>query len=93
MFRVFQYNRKFISFWLRFCVFTKEMTQFNQSITSSSWDHIKVPHVIGFSGTKDNTSLFPAYMKMLESENERIKGTDGKMVDLLLENTIDVIDL
>ena len=93
MYSVFKENRKCISFWLRFCVFPKDMNQFNESITSSSWDHIRVPHCIGFSGTKDNCRLFPTYIKMVESENTRIKGTDGKMLDMLLEHTSEVMEV
>jgi hypothetical protein len=60
------------------------MIQFNTSITSSSWDHSKVSYSIGFSGTKDNSKLFPTTIRLKKSENKRIRGTDGRMIDLLL---------
>ena len=75
------------------CVFPKDMIQFNNSITSSSWDHSNVEAAIGFSGTKDIRRLFPTYIKFLMNDNQRIKGTDGKMLDMLLQNTLEVIDI
>ena len=69
------------------------MIQFKQSITSSSWDHSNVSRSIGFSGTKDNHRIFPTYIKYKANENLRIKGTDGKMLTMLMENTRDVIDI
>ena len=69
------------------------MIQFNNSIVSSSWDHSNVSHSIGFSGTKDIKRLFPTYLKYKINKNLRIKGTDGKMVDMLLKNTTNVLDI
>ena len=69
------------------------MKQYNSSITSSAWDHSNVKASIGFSGTKDIRRLFPTYIKFKMNENLRIKGTDGKMLDMLMENTLDVIDI
>ena len=69
------------------------MTQFNCSITSSSWDYSNVAKSIGFSGTKDIHRLFPTYINFKMSYNLRIKGTDGKMLDMLMENTLDVVEI
>lgn len=69
LFDCFKNNRKFISFWLINCVFTKDMKQYKQSITSSSWDHSDVPLALGFSGTKDLHRLFPTYLSYEESVN------------------------
>ena len=91
LFGTFHRNRKCIAFWLKKCVFPKDMIQFNNSITSSSWDHSNVKESIGFSGTKDNRRLFPTYIKYKTNENLRIKGTDGKMLNMLMEHTTDVI--
>ena len=93
LFEVFRKNRRCIAFWLMKCVFPKDMVQFNSSITSSSWDLSNVKKAIGFSGTKDIRRLFPTYIKFRTNENLRIKGTDGKMLDMLLQNTLDVIDI
>ena len=32
-------------------------------------------------------------MKLIESSNNRIKGTDGKMLDMMLEHTLQVVDV
>ena len=64
------------------------MGQYLNSITSSTWDHSDVPYSIGFSGTKDMHRLFPKYLKYEESVSHRIKGTDGKMIDMLLDQTL-----
>ena len=69
------------------------MPQFKDSITSSSWDHSNVSRSIGFSGTKDNSRLFPYYISLINSENDRIRGTDGQMLDLLLLNVLSVEEI
>ena len=84
LFEIFRKNRRCVAFWLKGCVFPKDMIQFNDSITSSSWDHSNVEASIGFSGTKDIHRLFPTYIKFQLNENLRIKGTDGKMLGMLL---------
>ena len=90
---MFRFNRKFIAYWLKFCVFEKDTAQFESSITSSSWDHANVRSLVGFSGTKDNCKLLPTYVKLINSESEVIMGTDGRMLDLFIENTLEVIDV
>lgn len=64
------------------------MTQFKSSITTSSWDHINVKSCIGFSGTKDNRRLLPSYVSLISSDSIDIVGTDGKMLDLFIENVL-----
>ena len=93
LFEIFHRNRKCVGFWLKKCVFPKDMIQFNNSITSSSWDHSRVDECIGFSGTKDNHRLFPTYIKYKTNENLRIKGTDGKMLNMLMEHTTNVLTI
>lgn len=67
------------------------MIQFEHSITSSSWDHADVLACIGFSGTKDNSRLLPTYVRLIQSDNLDILGTDGKMLDLMIENVLNVV--
>ena len=88
LYEVFKMNRKFIGFWLVNCILPDDMQQFWESITSSTWDHSDVPYSLGFSGTKDLHRLFPTYLEYEESINKRIRGTDGKMLEMLLENTL-----
>lgn len=84
LYSAFRFNRKFISYWLKHCVFSKDMAQFKNSITTSSWDHANVKSCIGFSGTKDNCRLLPSYVSLIHSDNLDILGTDGKMLEMLL---------
>lgn len=90
LYEVLKFNRKFIDFWLVNCVFPKDMLQYRHSIISSTWDHASTKHSLGFSGTKDMHRLFPTYLNYENSANLRIRGTDGKMLDMLLENTLDI---
>ena len=55
-----------------------------QSITASSWDLAKVNKSVGFSGTKDNHWLFPSYLHWKPSKSLSIKGTDGRMLSLMI---------
>jgi hypothetical protein len=68
-------------------VFPKDLRQYVDSITSSAWDLANVTTAVGFSGTKDNRWLFPTYLKYSECSSRQIKGTDGKMIDLLAKCT------
>lgn len=67
MYESFRMNRKFIAYWVKNCVFAKDMAQFELSMTSSSWDHAKVKSCLGFSGTKDNCRLLPTYVELINS--------------------------
>ena len=77
-------------YWLNNCVFPKDLKQFEQSISASSWDISYVERSIGFSGTKDNRWLLPERLKWECSQNDSINGTDGKMIHLMLHHTISV---
>ena len=41
--------------------------------------------VVGFSGTNDNRSLLPLQVRAQDTEDDTIKGTNGRMVHLLLQ--------
>lgn len=93
LYNAFRKNRKFISYWLQNCVFEKDMAQFKHSITSSSWDHANVKSSIGFSGTKDNCRLLPTYMRLISAGNKEIEGTNGKMLDMLIQHVLEVREI
>jgi hypothetical protein len=69
------------------------LAQYTKSITSSSWDLADSKNSVGFSGTKDTHWLFPEYIYLKESTNDEINGTDGKMIQLMLDNTIDALEI
>lgn len=60
------------------------MIHFPNTITSSCWDLACVKDSVGFSGTKDYALLFPSYIKYKPSDNVTIRGTDARMIDLVL---------
>ena len=37
--------------------------------------------------------LFPQYLTFEHSMNNRIKGTDGKMVSMVFENVLDIVEI
>ena len=51
---------------------------------ASAWLHTCL-QVVGFSGTNDNRSLLPLQVRAQDTEDDSIKGTNGRMVDLLLQ--------
>ena len=93
LFEAYRFNYKFISFWLINCVLPNDMVQYLETLTSSSWDHSDVKKSIGFSGTKDMHQLFSHNLKFEHSSNNRIKGTDGNMIELVFKNTLDIIEV
>ena len=69
------------------------MTQYLKSITASSWDLADSKNSCGFSGTKDTHLTIPGYLHQKMSNNHEIKGTDGKMISLLIQNTLGVHEI
>ena len=59
----FKNNRSTIAFWLSKCVFPDDFRQYEQSISSSSWDLSYVEDSVGYSGTKDSRWLLPHRLK------------------------------
>ena len=53
-------------------------------MTASSWDLADSKNSLGFSGTKDTHFLLPTYLTLIESPNDEINGTDGKMISLII---------
>ena len=62
-------------------------------MTASSWDLADSKNSLGFSGTKDTHFLLPTYLTLIESPNDEINGTDGKMISLIIENTLKVVKI
>ena len=89
LYEIFKFCRPTIAFWLNQEIFPKNLRQHVESISSSSWDIANAEQSTGFSGTKDNRWLFPSQLKWSPSSNLQIRGTDGKMIDLLLHHTLD----
>lgn len=83
-------SRAVCFFWLKHCVFPVDLLQHEESITSSLWDIANMPDSLGFSGTKDNHYLFPSYVKYSPIPIPIIQSTDGKMANLLIDNTISI---
>ena len=69
LFKYFQHARGTIAFWLTHCVFPKDLQQYVESITASSWDIADSKFSLGFSGTKDTRWVFPHYLNMITSDN------------------------
>lgn len=84
MYACFRKCRATISFWLTRIVFPVDLRQFINSITSSSWDIADCKNSIGFSGTKDIRWIFPAQLSWVPSQDDEIRGTDGKNISFLL---------
>jgi hypothetical protein len=85
---VYQFNMAAINFWLATCVFPRETMQFPQRLIANAC-HLasnKNDANMGFSGTKDNRLLLPPQVELRIPEDDTLIATDGKMVDLLLEN-------
>ena len=93
LFECFKNCRSTISFWLVFCVFPTDLTQYLKSITASSWDLADSKNSSGFSGTKDTHWILPEYLHLKMNTNHEIKGTDGKMISLLIQNTLGVHEI
>jgi hypothetical protein len=82
---VYAHNMTAVDFWLATCVLSRESMQFPHRLVSSAFhlaDNVQ-KRVTGFSGTKDNTLLLPLQMQQMHPECAELKGTDGRMLDLV----------
>jgi hypothetical protein len=93
LFKSFKNCRSTISFWLICCVFPTDLAQYLQSITASSHDLADSKYSSGFTGTKDTRWTMPEYLNLRMSANHEIKGTDGKMISLMLNHTLGVKEI
>ena len=97
--RYFSRNRRTINFWLNNCVFPVEMQQYPQRISSNAWHlaHNKDNCVVGFSGTNDNHRLLPLQVRQYfaaegdSSDLRDLFATNGKMLDVIVENTLECV--
>jgi hypothetical protein len=90
LYDIFKKNRKTVAFWLIKCVFPIDLVQFKENICSSSFDLADVSESIGFSGTMDNHWILPNKIKYTPCQTPSIKGTDGKMIYLILNYTKEI---
>ena len=88
-------NPRTIDFWLNTCVFPSELQQYPHRLTATAWHltNVECGSTVGFSGTNDNHRILPLQVKQYFSkENNRIwrqiEGTNGKMVDMILQTTL-----
>ena len=88
---VFSHNMAMIDFWLNYCVFPRDTKQFPQRMTANSWHVAENPRggsaVVGFSGTNDNHRLLPLQVRQAELDEPSLRGTNGKMLSLVLLHT------
>ena len=82
-------NYEVVNFWLNFIVLPGETTLCPRSIATNSWflAQNKNGAINGFSGTNDNHRLLPLQVrKSREDALPSLSGTNGKMLDLILQN-------
>ena len=93
VFNVYRYNVEVINHWLNYIILPVETMQYPSRLQHSAW-HLAdnaLGTAVGFSGTRDNSRLLPLQMKQAEVEEDPkvpfpIRGTDGKMLEHILEN-------
>ncbi|KAI9348499.1 hypothetical protein BDR26DRAFT_701617 [Obelidium mucronatum] len=83
--KVYKRSTEAINFWLEKCVFPKDTQLYAQRIMSSSWDLASSDRAVGFSGTKDSHFLLPAQVQQKDPTDEALLGTDGMMLEKLIE--------
>eukprot|EP00775_Hariotina_reticulata_P001981 gene1981-2303_t len=82
----FSHNMAAVNFFLSNCVLPTDMQQYPLRLTGTSWDLAEnsAGAVVGFSGTNDHHRLLPLQVHQAEPADEQLKGTNGKMLDLLM---------
>ncbi|KAL7561124.1 hypothetical protein ACA910_009179 [Epithemia clementina (nom. ined.)] len=105
----FDRNMETVNFWLNTCVFPEEMQHFPQRMTATAWNLAENPEggwLVGFSGTNDNHRQLPLQVKQYfaksnhhydspEAERiwESLMGTNGLMIDCILNSTLEFVQL
>ena len=87
--RTYRRNMLTINFWLNNCVLPSETLQYPHSLVATSW-HLAANarrEVAGFSGTKDSELLLPLAVRQTEPGDAVLRGTDGKMLQCILDNS------
>ncbi|TMW55333.1 hypothetical protein Poli38472_013224 [Pythium oligandrum] len=85
---VYRYCMGTINFYLNRIVFPRDTRQYPQRLARSAWDLVRGPRNVGFSGTNDNHRLLPLAVTQREPDEPSLRGTNGKMLDLLLQYSI-----
>ncbi|KAH9126266.1 hypothetical protein AeMF1_003292 [Aphanomyces euteiches] len=81
-------SMEFINFWLIRCVFEADLAQHPACISVSSWDLAETGHGKGLLATNDTTFVLPLQVTSSNPFIPSILGTNGRMVDRLLNHTL-----
>ena len=83
----FGHNMGAINYWLNACVLKQQTMQFPKRLVTNAWNLTDNAHgaVIGFSGTQDNNLLLPLHVHQDSGADPVLRGTDGKMLKLILD--------
>ena len=93
--KYFSFNICTINFWLNGIVFPVETMQFPHRLEATAWDiaHNSQNKVAGFSGTNDERIIMPSSLKWTEQSDLSLVGTDGKMLQLLLQSKFEPLNV
>ncbi|ETK90638.1 hypothetical protein L915_05632 [Phytophthora nicotianae] len=76
-----------INFFLNMCVFPRDTTQYSQCLSRTAWNLAAGDNNIGLSGTNNNHRLLPLSVQQCEPNEPLLVGTNGKMIDKILQVT------
>ncbi|RHY27783.1 hypothetical protein DYB32_006532, partial [Aphanomyces invadans] len=79
-----------INFWLRRCVFPKDMAQYPARIATSAWNLAHTARAKGFSGTNETNPILPVQIVPKEPPLPELLATNGLMLDSLMTHTVAV---
>ncbi|KAE9317256.1 hypothetical protein PF008_g18790 [Phytophthora fragariae] len=85
--RVYKFCMEMINFYFNTCVFPKDTQQYPQRLSRTAWNLAAGDNNIGFSGTNDNHRLLPLSVTQREPNEHSLLGTNGKMIDKILQVT------
>ncbi|KAG6583091.1 uncharacterized protein IUM83_06183 [Phytophthora cinnamomi] len=85
--RSYKFCMEAINFYLNTCVFPKDTQQYPQRLSRTAWNLAAGDNNIGFSGTNDNHRLLPLSVTQREPNEPSLLGTNGKMIDKILQVT------
>lgn len=75
-------------------MFLKDLVAYPERIIASAWDLLgDKKNAIGFSGTKDTFHLLPNQVVQREPDVPFLLGTNGRMLNLLLEHVSKAIHI
>jgi hypothetical protein len=86
MFKHYYKNMEVVNFWLNRCVFEVETMQYPHRLLATPWHLTDSSHPTGFSGTNDTQHLLPLHVTQRPLNIPEIDATNGKMLDLILDN-------